>query len=67
MVIAENDVVMPGEWADEAYETAADPKRLVTIPGGLFDAYTGHSFELSKGAARDWFLEHLAQKKVALA
>jgi dienelactone hydrolase len=65
MVIAEDDnVVTPGEWAKEAYETAAEPKRLVSIPGGHFDAYTGHSFELSSGAARDWFLEHLAQKVV---
>ena len=63
MVIAENDdVVTPSEWAKEAYETAAEPKRLVTIPGGHFDAYTGHPFELGSSAARDWFLEHLAHK-----
>ena len=63
MVIAEDDnVVTPGEWAKEAFDTAAEPKRLVSIPGGHFDAYTGHPFELSSGAARDWFLEHLAQK-----
>jgi pimeloyl-ACP methyl ester carboxylesterase len=63
MVVAEDDnVVTPAEWAKEAFETAAEPKRLVVIPGGHFDAYTGHPFELSSGAARDWFLEHLAQK-----
>ncbi|PVG82095.1 acetylxylan esterase [Nocardioides gansuensis] len=63
MVVAEDDtVVTPAEWAKEAFETAAEPKRLVTIPGGHFDAYTGHPFELSSSAARDFFLEHLAPK-----
>jgi uncharacterized protein len=63
MVVAEDDtVVTPAEWAKEAFETAAEPKRLVTVPGGHFDVYTGRPFELSSGAARDWFLEHLAQK-----
>jgi alpha-beta hydrolase superfamily lysophospholipase len=66
MVVAEGDtVVTPAEWAKEAFETAAEPKRLVTIPGGHFDVYTGHPFELSSSAARDWFLEHLAQKVAA--
>jgi uncharacterized protein len=62
MLIAKNDVVTPGEWAKEAYETAADPKRLVWLPGGHFDAYTGPGFEMSSSAARDWFVEHLAQR-----
>jgi fermentation-respiration switch protein FrsA (DUF1100 family) len=68
MVVAEDDtIVTPAEWAKEAFETAAEPKRLVSIPGGHFDAYTGHPFELSSGAARDFFLEHLAQKVAAPA
>ena len=62
MVIAEDDnVVTPGEWAKEAYETAAEPKRLVWIPGGHFDAYTGEGFKVSSTAALEFFLEHLSQ------
>jgi hypothetical protein len=62
MVIAEDDnVVTPAEWAKEAYDTAVEPKRLVRIPGGHFDAYTGEPFNLSSGAAREFFLEHLSR------
>lgn len=59
MVVAPLDRLAPGEWATAAYETAAHPKRLVTVPGGHFDAYTGEGFEITSGAARDWFVEHL--------
>lgn len=63
MVIAEDDdIVTPGEWAKEAYDTAAEPKNLVWIPGGHFDAYTGESFEISSGAAREFFLKHVASE-----
>jgi fermentation-respiration switch protein FrsA (DUF1100 family) len=66
MVVATNDRVTPCEWASEAYETAVHPKRLVWFPGGHFDAYTGPGFEISSSAARDWFVEHLAQRVPAL-
>lgn len=59
MVVAPLDRLAPGEWACEAFETAAHPKKLVVVPGGHFDAYTGAGFELTSGAARDWFVEHL--------
>jgi fermentation-respiration switch protein FrsA (DUF1100 family) len=59
MVVAPLDRLAPGEWACAAYETAAHPKKLVTVPGGHFDAYTGEGFRISSGAARDWFVEHL--------
>jgi uncharacterized protein len=67
MVVAPNDRLTPGEWACEAYETAAPPKRLVLLPGGHFDAYTGEGFEISSAAARDWFMEHLLQPAPAPA
>ena len=41
-----------------AYQRAREPKKLVLLPGGHFDAYT-KDFETASGAARDWFLEHL--------
>jgi fermentation-respiration switch protein FrsA (DUF1100 family) len=62
MVVAPLDRLAPGEWACAAYETAAEPKRLVLLEGGHFDAYTGHGFDVSSGAARDWFVEHLLER-----
>jgi fermentation-respiration switch protein FrsA (DUF1100 family) len=59
MVVAPKDRLVAGEWACAAYETAAHPKKLVLVPGGHFDAYTGHGFEISSSAARDWFVAHL--------
>ncbi len=59
MVVAAGDVLTPTDLAVAAYERAREPKRLVLLPGGHFDAYTGADFELSSGAARDWFVEHL--------
>src|SRR4051812_26594361 len=59
MVVAPNDRLVAGELAAGMYETAAHPKKLVLVPGGHFDAYVGRGFEISSGAARDWFIEHL--------
>ena len=61
MVVAPNDRLVAGEVACAAYETAAHPKKLVIVPGGHFDAYVGRGFEISSGAARDWFVEHLVE------
>jgi hypothetical protein len=46
---------------DEAlatYGRALEPKRLVMLPGGHFDAYL-RDFAASSGAACEWFREHL--------
>jgi len=64
MVVAPNDRLIAGELASAAYELAAQPKKLVIVPGGHFDAYTGPGFEISSAAARDWFVEHLGLGKV---
>jgi uncharacterized protein len=61
MVVAPNDRLVAGELACEAFETASHPKKLVLVPGGHFDAYVGRGFEISSGAARDWFVEHLVE------
>lgn len=61
MVLAPNDRLAAGEIA-AAYETAAHPKKVQIVPGVHFDAYTGPGFEISSGAARDWFVEHLLPK-----
>jgi uncharacterized protein len=59
MIIALNDTITLADTGLAAYERALQPKKLVTIPGGHFDAYYSR-FETSSGAARDWFLDHLA-------
>ena len=45
-----------------AYERALQPKRLVTLTGGHFDAYV-NDFEASAGPAAEWFTQHLLAKQ----
>jgi hypothetical protein len=52
------DHLVPSELAIAAFDTAHQPKELIIMPGGHFDAYTV-GFEASSGPARDWFLRHL--------
>ncbi|RCW39691.1 hypothetical protein DFQ14_11567 [Halopolyspora algeriensis] len=58
MLVAENDVLTPTELALATYQTAREPKKLVFLPGGHFDAYL-RGFDKSMPPARDWFLDHL--------
>ena len=58
MVVAREDHLTPAHLAIDAYEHAREPKRLVIVPGGHFDAYT-IGLEATSGPARDWFVEHL--------
>jgi len=60
MVVAAGDHLTPTDLALEAYQHAREPKRLVLLPGGHFDAYV-KDFDRASGAARDWFLEHLGK------
>jgi fermentation-respiration switch protein FrsA (DUF1100 family) len=62
MVVAPGDRLVDGGLALRAYQTAVHPKKLVTVEGGHFDAYTGAGFGASSGAARDWFVEHLVDR-----
>jgi fermentation-respiration switch protein FrsA (DUF1100 family) len=62
MLVADNDVVAASDLAFEAYGKALEPKRLVTLKGGHFDAYTGPGFAAASAAARDWFALHLLTK-----
>ena len=59
MVVAAKDHLTPADLALAAYEKALEPKQVVLLPGGHFDAYTGDGFAQSSGAARDWFVTHL--------
>jgi len=58
MVVAREDHLTPAHLAIDAYERAREPKRLVILPGGHFDAYVDGFAEAST-PARDWFVEHL--------
>ena len=59
MIVAKNDHLAVADEAFAAYERALQPKQLVVLPGGHFDAY-GQDFERASAAACAWFGEHLA-------
>jgi fermentation-respiration switch protein FrsA (DUF1100 family) len=58
LVVAGADHLTMADIALEAFERAREPKRLVLLPGGHFDAYI-RDFAVAGGSARDWFREHL--------
>jgi len=58
MLIADGDHLAIAEEAFIAYQRALEPKHLVVLKGGHFDAYV-NDFEKSSGAARDFFVAHL--------
>ena len=59
MIVAAGDHLTVSDLAIEAFESAREPKRLVVLPGGHFDAYVD-GFAGASGAAVDWFVQHLA-------
>jgi uncharacterized protein len=59
MLVAFGDHLVPSELATAAFEHAHQPKRLIVLPGGHFDAYVA-GFAAASGHARDWFVQHLA-------
>lgn len=58
MIIAEGDHLAVQDAAFDTYEKAREPKSLVTLDGGHFEAYV-EAFDESSTAAEEWFLEHL--------
>ena len=59
MLVAFGDHLVPSELATAAFGHAHEPKRLIVLPGGHFDAYVA-GFAAASGPARDWFVQHLA-------
>jgi uncharacterized protein len=59
MIVAQNDVLTPTDLAIEAFGRAREPKQLVILPGGHFDAYTGAGFQQSSTPALNWFKQQL--------
>jgi uncharacterized protein len=58
MIVAVNDHLAVSDLAITAYEHAREPKRLVLLPGGHFDAYV-EMFDQSAEPACEWFGSHL--------
>lgn len=58
MIVAEGDHVAAADQALEAFNEAREPKRLVILKGGHFDAYV-RDFESASKPACGWFVEHL--------
>jgi fermentation-respiration switch protein FrsA (DUF1100 family) len=58
MVVALHDTLTVTDLALAAYERALEPKQLVMINGGHFDAYL-NEFNAASSAAVNWFKKHL--------
>lgn len=58
MIVALADHITLTDLELRAYEQALEPKKLVAIDGGHFDAYLGQ-FATASGAAVSWFRQHL--------
>jgi fermentation-respiration switch protein FrsA (DUF1100 family) len=61
MVVALEDILTVADLALAAYQQALEPKRLVTLSGGHFDAYVGDFAEASRPAV-EWFTQHLLKR-----
>jgi hypothetical protein len=59
MIVALADYITLTDLELRAYEQALEPRKLVTIEGGHFNAYLGQ-FIASSGAAISWFRQHLS-------
>jgi uncharacterized protein len=60
LVVAAGEHLTVSDEALAAYNRALEPKRLVLLPDGHFDAYV-KGFDLASGPARDWFVQHLGR------
>lgn len=58
MLVAKDDVLTVADLAFESYEQALEPKHIVSLNGGHFDAYV-KGFDVASKAATNWFSEHL--------
>src|SRR5258705_13908896 len=58
MIVGLHDTITVADLALGAYETALQPKKLVTIDGGHFDPYRTR-FAEATGAAVAWVTDHL--------
>ena len=59
MIVASDDIVAPTKLQKEAFDRAREPKKLVVVKGGHFDAYQGPGFVEFSTAAVEWFSKNL--------
>ncbi|OCW57644.1 alpha/beta hydrolase [Hoeflea olei] len=59
IVIGDQDHLTPADLTLEAYEEALEPKKLLILNCGHFDAYVGDAFKISAPAQCEWFTRHL--------
>jgi uncharacterized protein len=64
--VSENDVLTPSDIAIARYATANEPKKLIIMPGGHFDAYVD-GFDVAATSAVQWFTKHLVEHSVVPA
>jgi len=60
LVVAAGEHLTVSDEARAAYRRALEPKKLVLLPGGHFDASV-KGFDSASGPARDWFVQHLGR------
>ena len=63
LIVAANDHLAASDLAIKAYEQAYEPKKLLLLPGGHFDAYV-EKFDQSCQPACEWFATHLMAAKL---
>ena len=61
LVVAAQDHLTVVDLSTRAFSSAHEPKQLLVLPGGHFDAYVGEAFRVSSAAQRDWFVQHLGK------
>lgn len=59
IVVGRDDHLTPADMTLAAYERALEPKKLLVLECGHFEAYTDAPFEISAPTQRDWFKSHL--------
>ena len=62
VVVAAQDHLTVADLTTAGFSRAHEPKELLVLPVGHFDAYVGEALRVSAPAQRDWFLEHLGKR-----
>jgi len=60
MIVADEDLVTPTAHALAAFDQAGAPKKLVRVPGGHFDVYSGPGFARAMAESVAFLTAHLA-------
>lgn len=67
MIVQDNDCVTPSDLSLKAYAQALEPKKLLMIKGGHFDAYEGLNFEISIKEQIDFLQTTLCKPYIGLS